>query len=200
VLGLALSPDGSQIAIATGGDDQEAGFAVRALPGGERLATLPSDGPVPTAEGVAVAFSPDGRLLAGGGVGNDLLLWSTDGWRQVGRLPAASGLGMAFSPDGSTLATSPGEAVALWDVASQQPIGSPLPLSVGSDAYVATGFAPDGAHLFAVSDDSGKAIRFEVDPEAWVQHACTVAGGDLTPEQWEQVVPEQEYRPVCPSG
>jgi hypothetical protein len=61
---------------------------------------------------------------------------------------------------------------------------------------VATGFAPDGAHLFAVSD-SGTAIRFDVDPEVWAQHACSVAGGDLTPEQWEQVVPQQDYVSVC---
>ena len=60
-------------------------------------------------------------------------------------------------------------------------------------------FTPDGDRLFAVSD-AGRAIRFEVDPEAWVQHACDVAGGDLTPEQWEEVVPEQDYVSVCPSG
>ena len=33
-----------------------------------------------------------------------------------------------------------------------------------------------------------------------MQHACDVAGGDLTPEQWEEVVPEQDYVSVCPSG
>ena len=62
-----------------------------------------------------------------------------------------------------------------------------------------TRFTPDGDRLFAVSD-FGTAIRFEVDLEAWVQHACDVAGGDLTPEQWEEVVPEQDYRSVCPAG
>ena len=46
---------------------------------------------------------------------------------------------------------------------------------------------------------TGRAIRWEVDPGVWVKHACDVAG-DLRPEQWEEVVPEQEYRPVCSSG
>ena len=62
-----------------------------------------------------------------------------------------------------------------------------------------THFTPDGDRLFAVSD-AGNAIRFEVDLEAWVQHACAVAGGGLTPEQWEEVVPEQDYVSVCPAG
>ncbi len=88
-------------------------------------------------------------------------------------------------------------AVLLWDVGSQQPIGSPLPgLPHGG---VAARFTPDGARLFAVSA-AGRAIRLEVDLEVWVQHACVVAGGDLTPEQWEEVVPEQDYRSVCPAG
>ena len=76
---------------------------------------------------------------------------------------------MAFSPDGRTLATSDNDgAVALWDVASQQPIGSPLPGL--PDAWTTARFAPDGARLFAVSD-TGRAIRWEVDPEAWLRAA-----------------------------
>jgi hypothetical protein len=59
-------------------------------------------------------------------------------------------------------------------------------------------FTPDGSRLFAVHDN-GSAIRWEVDPDAWKKHACAVAGG-LSPEQWEEVLPEQEYRAVCPSG
>ena len=65
-------------------------------------------------------------------------------------------------------------------------------------------FTPDGARLFVLSNpsqrDLGRAIRWEVDPELWLQRACAVAGGGLTPEQWEEVVPEQDYVSACPSG
>ena len=114
---------------------------------------------------------------------------------------------MEFSPDGHTLATSDSDhSAALWDVASQEPIGPPLPATTepGSAAPVTARFTPDGARLFVLSNPEssrlGPATRWEVDPELWLQRACAVAGGDLTPEQWEEVVPEQDYRPVCPSG
>ena len=194
VLGLAFGPDGSQLAVAT-----PAGVEVRDLPGGERLASLPTPEAALARDEVSLAFSADGRLLAGGQQDGDVILWATAGWRQVGQLPAAGALGLVFSPDGSTLASSREGAVLLWDVGSQQPIGSPIPLLAAGDSYVTTRFTPDGDRLFAVSDE-GSAIRFDVDLEAWVQHACAVAGGDLTPEQWDAVVPDQEYRPVCPAG
>ena len=195
VLGLALGPDGSQLAIAT-----PSGVEVRDLPSGERLASLPTAEAALARGEVSLAFSPDGRLLAGGQQDGDVLLWTTDGWHQVGQLPSAGALGLVFSPGGGTLATSREGAVVLWDVGSQQPIGSPLPLpEAAGDSYVTTRFTPDGDRLFAVSD-AGTAIRFDVDPDAWVQHACAVAGGDLTPEQWEEVVPEQDYVSVCPSS
>ncbi len=115
VLGLAFGPDGSQLAIAT-----PSGVEVRDLPSGERVASLPTSEAPLARDDVSLAFSPDGRLLAGGQQDGDVILWATDGWRQVGQLPAAGALGLVFSPDGSTLATSNGGAVLLWDVGSQQ--------------------------------------------------------------------------------
>ena len=107
--GLAFGHDGSQLAIAT-----PSGVEVRDLPGGERLATLPTTARAPSDEEISVAFSPDGRLLAGGQPDGNALLWATDGWQQVGQLPSAGAQGLAFSPDGSTLATSrEGAVVAL---------------------------------------------------------------------------------------
>ena len=104
---------------------------------------------------------------------------------------------MAFSPDGRTLAVSHDNgAVALWDVDSQQPIGSPLPGrpgKLGDGALHARRQPPFAVH------ENGTAIRWEVDPATWRRQACVVAGGDLTPEQWERIVPEQDYGSACPS-
>jgi WD40 repeat protein/DNA-binding SARP family transcriptional activator len=199
-IGLAFSPDGSQLAIPVSvrfRDEEPDGVDVRDPRSGERLARLRSDSQVRS-----VAFSPDGRLLAGGQVDGSTVVWATHPWRKVGQ-PLTLGfgehqtLGVAFSPDGRTLAASYDDgAVALWDVGSQRPIGSPLPGL--PDAWTAARFAPDGDRLFALSA-TGRALRWELDPEAWVQKACAVAG-DLTPEVWEEVVPEQDYVSVCPSG
>ncbi len=199
VRGLAFSPDGSRLAIAFGfrgpaGDPDPDGVKVLDVRNDETLATLRAD------EVGSVAFSPDGSLLAGGELDGDVLLWAADGWGRVGA-PLASGgeaPSVAFSPDGRTLATSDERgAVALWDVASQQAVGPPLPGL--PDARTTARFTPDGARLFAVSE-TGRAIRWEVDPELWLQRACALAGGGLTPEQWERVVPEQDYVSACPSG
>jgi WD40 repeat protein len=197
VLGLAFSPDGSQLAVPFGYFFSESdGVEVRDVLSGERLARLRVDGEVRT-----VAFSPDGSLLAGGQVDGAALLWATDGWQRVGApaLREATDLlqvlAVPFSPDGRTLATSHADGtVVLWDVASRQPIGSPLPGP--TQTYTTARFTPDGNHLFVLQDD-GRAFRWEVDPAAWRSHACAVAGGGLTPEQWQEVVPEQDYRQVC---
>jgi DNA-binding SARP family transcriptional activator/WD40 repeat protein len=201
VLGLAFSPDGSRLAIpfGTAFPGRRPGLEVHDVRSGERIARLPVDGEVRT-----VAFSPDGALLAAGQVDGAALLWATDGWQRVGAplaLRQAIAIGVAFSPDSRTLATSHDDgAVVLWDVSSQQPIGSPLALpSSTTDLYTTARFTPDGRRLFAVHED-GRAFRWEVDPAVWRQHACAVAGGGFTPEQWEGVVPEQDYQQVCPSG
>jgi WD40 repeat protein len=210
VLGLAFSPDGSQLAIPFGAfsDEGPNGVEILDVGSGERVARLSSDGEVRS-----VAFSPDGSLLAGAKVEGGALLWATDGWRQVGRplaLPDET-LEVAFSPDGQTLATSHAVGtVALWDVASQEPIGPPLPgtFAVQRSGASTARFTPDGSRLFVLSAPAADerrlrttgAIRWEVDPDLWLQRACTLSGGGLTPEQWAELVPEQDYVSACPSG
>ncbi len=196
VVGLDLSPDGSLLAIPFGVHSPAPdGVEVRDLESGERLARLPSDGEVRVA-----AFSPDGRLLAVGQADGKARIWATDGWRPVGS-PLTVGRGevlwVEFSPDGRTLASSSTEGTfELWDVESHAPIGPPLPRL--ANAWVTARFTPDGRRLFALYDDR-RAVRWDVDPAAWRSRACVVAGGGLTPEQWEEIVPEQDYRPTCPS-
>jgi WD40 repeat protein len=195
VTGLDLSPDGSQLAIPFGlhgaGPD---GVEVIAVESRERVARLPAP-----SEARVVKYSPDGRLLVTGLVDGTTRFWGTDDWRQMAT-PVTVGQGdvlrVEFSPDGRTLAASSvGGTVGLWDVESQAQIASfPGP----RNRWMTPRFTPDGRRLFAVYDNR-QAIRWEVDPAAWMAHACAVGGG-LTPEQWEEIVPEQDYVSVCATG
>lgn len=105
----------------------------------------------------AVAIAPDGREVAGLGIGWDgaaigvVTLWEPEAGRgrplirSEGRLDA-----LAFAPDGATLATASGDsrAVTFWDVAS----GRELSRVAGHrDSIWSVAFAPDGRLLAVAS-------------------------------------------------
>ena len=187
---LAFSPDGELLAAAA----LERGTEIRDANSGKLVERLPTDG-----LSRSVTFSPDGSLLAVGQFDGDGRLYSTDDWQPLGspleghteRITYVD-----FSPDGRTLATASADGtVKLWNVETQQPIGPGL--TVAPRTFTAAAFSPTGPHLFAVPP-SGPGIRFDTDPRAWIAHACMVGDGGLTREQWQELVPEQEYVEVCP--
>jgi WD40 repeat protein len=67
----------------------------------------------------AVAFSPDGKLLAAGGVDNVARVWNVDEKKLIGELKGHSAwvLGTAFSADGKFIITSSADRTAqVWEV------------------------------------------------------------------------------------
>ncbi len=107
----------------------------------------------------AVAFGPDGELLAAAG-GGTVWLWDpATGQRRVIAGPGSSGSSavaadsVAFSPDGKLLAVAyTNSAIGRWNPDTGQAVGSPLQGNSGSVNAIA--FSPNGKQLAAAYGNS----------------------------------------------
>lgn len=150
---LALSPDGTLVAISGDGVDvtNNEGTGARALSDGPFVwRSLPPDVPIGGSFVRSLAFSPDSTLLASGR-NYDVDLFRADIGTPVDKLVTqVSSPGVAFSPNGKHLASS---APASWRVADRTaewapPASDPLAkcdFDCFSDNWVT--FSPDGALL-----------------------------------------------------
>ncbi len=109
-------------------------------------------------EAFAVAFSPDGHVLATGGEDGKITLWDPATARQLDEFTAHSSCvnKIAYSPDGRLMASgSCDNTVRLWDALSHQELATLL----AHDHFIGTvSFSPDGELLAATSDDGLLAV------------------------------------------
>jgi WD40 repeat protein/DNA-binding SARP family transcriptional activator len=190
---LAFSPDGKELAAAVLGD----GVAdVWRLPSRRVAFVVIIDDEFN--RGDAVAFSPDGRLLATGGGSGLVRFWDARTGKQVGgSLLASPGyvLSIGFAPDGKLLVTAGTDgATRLWNVRGRTPVGSPLPITRNISAE--STFAPSGDGIVTVYAN-GQAFSYDLRPSSWERRACAVAGRILTRAEWAQYLPGRPYRPAC---
>jgi RNA polymerase sigma factor (sigma-70 family) len=96
----------------------------------------------------AVAYSPDGKLLASGGGYHELRIWDARTGKELQRMIGLSSwpFSIAFSPDGKTLASGANDNTArLWDVAT----GKLLWTTREKGAISSVVFSSDGKTLAA---------------------------------------------------
>ena len=140
--------------------------------------------------------TPDSRLIGIGTADGKILLLDSRTGRQDGTpISVASGhvASVAFSPDGGTFAASSNDGTAsLWDLRSRKRLGNPFPPYPG--AVPAIVFEPNGRLLMIPLSN---AFEWPIDVKSWQRFACRVAGRDLTPAEWHDLLPARAYRPVC---
>ncbi len=105
----------------------------------------------------AVAFSPDGTLLASGDYASQVLLWDVATGRLVRRLPMNDiVLCLSFSPDGRTLAAGSAQdwsgqpRAVIWDVAAGKTVGEPMK---HGDSLIFVAHSPDGRAIVTAAGD-----------------------------------------------
>lgn len=119
-----------------------------------------------------VAYSPDGRLLASGGLDNAIALWDASTGDLIRRLEGHTSAirSLAFAPDGKHLlsgSTKDDRRILLWDVDS----GAILKTFTGmQDAITGIAVRPDG-RAFATGSPAGSLALWDIDAGAFVKTA-----------------------------
>lgn len=153
----------------------------------------------------ALAFSPDGKMLASGAVGmadydDSVRLWDTQSGQELP--PALTGhsgpvYAIAFSPDGRMLACAAGVRIVFWDIERRQSLGEAIAYREG-EFVSSLAFSSDGRWLGSAGFHDS-AIVWDLRPDVWLRQACAIANRDLDEREWKQLFGDTPpYRKSCP--
>lgn len=151
----------------------------------------------------SATFSPDGDVLAVGGVDCEVILWDvtdpaaprTIGPPIIG--PTGRILELAFHPRGDVLAAGVIDGSTwLWNISDPAHPARIAVLSATASPLNTAVFRPRGDLL--VTGGSDRRLRtWQTDENAVIAAICAVAGDPITEREWHTYLPDIPYAPPC---
>ena len=147
----------------------------------------------------SLAFAPNGTLATGTYAGV-VQLWDPSTGAPVSHpvlAAAAPVVSIAFDSSGQRFATAggPDGGLKLWFTSTLQQDGATLDPEEGTSGNAQ--FTPDGQLLLAINAN-GDGSLWPVSTPALANHACAIAGRNLTREEWSRFITGYRYSQVCP--
>ncbi|HTT27462.1 MAG TPA: BTAD domain-containing putative transcriptional regulator [Solirubrobacteraceae bacterium] len=189
---VAFSPDERRVAVAL----NDGRVLILDSSNGRRVLTIH---PVQGANQgtTSVAFAPNGTLATGTAVGV-VQLWNPSTGDPIGHplLAGTAVASIAFDRSGQRFATAGGPegGLKLWFTSSLQQDGATLDPEQGTSGNAQ--FTPNGQSLLSINAN-GQGSLWPINLAALESHACTVAGRNLTHNEWSQFVTGYKYSQVC---
>ena len=76
--------------------------------------------------------------------------------------------------------------------------GRPLPASGGRRAKGLPSSCPVPTDDLVALERRTDRPAYPLEPSAWLEEACAVAGRDLTRAEWDRYLPDRPYERTCP--
>jgi hypothetical protein len=150
---------------------------------------------------LALAFSPDGRLLVTGSADTTLRLWNAATGQPMGSPMTghtAAVTDVAFGPGGGRMVSrSEDHTLRLWDTATVAPVGTPM--NAHSAYLLGVEFSPDGQQLLSTGAAPDRRLFPPPAPTAWSDLLCAKLSANISQQQWHDwVASDIGYIQLCP--
>jgi hypothetical protein len=180
----AISPNGARLALDTFGNEDVLDTT-----------TLQRMAPCAIQAGFA-AWNATGTELAVGTHAGDVVIADPSCNRKVTLAGSHASPTVRFTPDGTQLLARDLNGTRIWDLATSRQIGAVFPdPNYANDAYGVTA----GGRLFSMALRDQQLLLFDLDPARWLAHACTIAGRNLTTDEWNRYLGTLgAYHRTCP--
>lgn len=147
-----------------------------------------------------LAFAPNGRWLAAATYSGQIVVWDARSWQQHSTREAVAGFAvgsLGFTPDSELLIVGGAGTASIWSVEQLANGGARLdvdPLRPETDVRV--GIRDGGDTVVTFTEGTGVRV-WAIAPDRLLEHACMVAGRNLTRDEWNAVLPDRPYERTC---